>query len=170
MPGVHSTRFLGGSTALTLVCRLPASTPAGTVKRCRRRISGTYRTSETYRTKADRMASSFSECLLWCGSRPSIQQMKKSFRLRLIRVPSVSDVPNVPSVLTKNKTPPQPVLSGMEVRRNTPHRILQNPLRTNPYKSVRTPFPPCVEGAKHPFLGRLNCADACLPPFLGRAF
>ena len=35
--GVQSTRLLGGSTALTLVCRLPASSLAGTFKRCRRR-------------------------------------------------------------------------------------------------------------------------------------
>ena len=35
--GVQSTRLLGGSTALTLVCRLSASSLAGTFKRCRRR-------------------------------------------------------------------------------------------------------------------------------------
>ena len=70
-----------GSTGptLTLVCRLPASTLAGTFRRCRRRISGTYRTFETYRTKVDRMANFFSADLLWCGSRPPIQRMKKSF-------------------------------------------------------------------------------------------
>ena len=53
-------------------------TLAGTFRRCRRRISGTYRTYGTYRTKADRMANFFSADLLWCGSRPSIQRMKKS--------------------------------------------------------------------------------------------
>ena len=77
---MQSTFFgSGGSTALTLVCRLHATSPTGTFKRCRRRISG------TYRTKVDRMANFFLYYLLWCGSRPSIQQMKKSFRLRLIR-------------------------------------------------------------------------------------
>ena len=30
-----------------------------------------------------------------CGSRPPVQWMKKSFRLRLIRVPQVTDVPSV---------------------------------------------------------------------------
>ena len=73
---VQSTRFSGGSTALTLVCRLPASSLAGTFKRCRRRISETYRTYGTYRTKVDRMANSFSADLLWCGYRPSIQRKK----------------------------------------------------------------------------------------------
>ena len=41
---------------------------------------------------------------LWMsGSRPPVQWIKKSFRLRLIRVPQVTDVPNVPSVLPKIK-------------------------------------------------------------------
>ena len=74
----QSALLSGGSTALTLVCRLPASSPARTFKRCRRRISETYRTYGTYRTKADRMANFFSADLLWCGSRPPIHQMKKS--------------------------------------------------------------------------------------------
>ena len=75
--GAQSALLSGGSTALTLVCRLPASSPTGTFKRCRRRISGTYRTYGTYRTKVDRMANSFSADLLWCGSRPPVQRMKK---------------------------------------------------------------------------------------------
>ena len=83
--GAQSALLSGGSTALTLVCRLHATSPTGTFKRCRWRISGTYRTYGTYRTKVDRMANFFLYYLLWCGSRPSIQQMKKSFRLRLIR-------------------------------------------------------------------------------------
>ena len=53
-------------------------TLAGTVRRCRRRISETYRTYGTYRTKADRMANFFSADLLWCGSRPPIQRIKKT--------------------------------------------------------------------------------------------
>ena len=63
---------------LNCACRLSASSLAGTFKRCRRRISGTYRTYETYRTKVDRMANSFSADLLWCGSRPPVQRMKKN--------------------------------------------------------------------------------------------
>ena len=54
---------------VSLVCRLPANSRAGTFKRCRRRISGTYRTFGTYKTKADRIANAFSVCLSWCGSR-----------------------------------------------------------------------------------------------------
>ena len=75
----RSFRALFWIGRLSCACRLPASTLAGTVRRCRRRISETYRTYGTYRTKADRMANFFSADLLWCGSRPSIQRMKKSF-------------------------------------------------------------------------------------------
>ena len=108
---MQSTFFgSGGSVSHSLTCRLHATSPTGTFKRCRWRISGTYRTYGTHRTKADRMASSFSKCLLWCGSRPPVQQMKKSFRLRLIRVPQVPDVPNVPSVLQKIKSPRAPLI------------------------------------------------------------
>ena len=48
--------FLGRLSFAALTCRLHATSPTGTFKRCRRRISGTYRTYRTYRTKADRMA------------------------------------------------------------------------------------------------------------------
>ena len=72
----RSFRALFWIGRLSCACRLQASTLAGTVRRCRRRISETYRTYGTYRTKADRMANFFSADLLWCGSRPPIQRKK----------------------------------------------------------------------------------------------
>ena len=75
--GAKHLFWIGRLNCVSLVCRLPANSRAGTFKRCRRRISGTYRTYETYRTKVDRMANSFSADLLWCGFRPPVQRKKK---------------------------------------------------------------------------------------------
>ena len=78
--GAKHLFWIGRLNCVSLVCRLPANSRAGTFKRCRRRISGTYRTYGTYRTKVDRMANSFSADLLWCGFRPPVQR-KKNLRI-----------------------------------------------------------------------------------------
>ena len=77
--GAMHPALFSGSVAQLRFAGLPlaANSRAGTFKRCRRRISGTYRTYGTYRTKVDRMANSFSADLLWCGFRPPIQRIKK---------------------------------------------------------------------------------------------
>ena len=107
---VQSTRFSGDSTALTLVCRLPASTPAGTVKRCRGAFLGLIGLLGLIGQRLTEWQALFQN--VFCGAAPPFDSTDEK------------------------------ILS------TTPH----------------------LRGAKHPTLGRLNCADACLPPFLGRAF
>ena len=88
---------------------------------------------------------------VFCGAAPALRFSEKKLQIAPHPCPTSHRCPKCHICPQKNKTPPR-----------FPLRVSDRSDRSD--RSDTQALSKRQRGAKHPFLGRLNCADACLPP------